>query len=246
MADRRTRYGSADRIAQDIWQEEQDKYDFGNLAKSYPIRDVRPIQPYLQEEIDEYEVERKAEKLNNRLRESQLQRMNRQITLEDAELKRMIATDKDIAEAQAEIGSLNPQSETYLRDRVKFSQKFPLAASSREYQSTVLGFLDQQHEEWKRQQEATGQGGGEVGLREYQNAINEISKYVRMAQNEGLSPEEEEYLKEMQFIVDQYKGKKTSQMSSQLTPFPSPIPTPGFQQIQGTTGQKTPLDALFR
>lgn len=251
MADARRKYGGADRLAQDIWQEEQDKYDFGNLEKSYPVRDVRPIQPYRQAEIDEYEVERKAEDLNNRLRESQLQRMNRQITLEDANLKRMIATDSDIAEAQTEIGSLNPQSETYLQDRVKFSQKYPLAASSREYQSSVLGFLDQQHEEWKRQQETIGKVSGGVGLRDYQSAMNEIMKMAGFARDRELTPGEMDYLADMQSIVDQYRGQQTSQQSPQPFPQPTPTSTPRptpaqrFTPIQGTTGQKDPLNVLF-
>jgi hypothetical protein len=232
-------------------------FDYRGLEERYPTSQVRPLVPeYIKTQVDEIEIERKANELNNRLRESQLQRMNRQITLEDAELKKMIATDSEISTAQAEIGSLNPQSETYLQDRVKFSQKYPLAASSREYQSSVLGFLDQQHNEWRRQQEAMGQGGGGVGLREYQSAMGEISKYARLAQEGELAPGELDYLADMQAIVDQYRAQQSSRQASQTPtstisaqptpmPTPSPRPTPGFQPIQGTTGQKEPLNILF-
>jgi hypothetical protein len=231
-----------------------ESFSYGGLEDKYPTRSVRPIVPeYIQAEIDEEEVARKAEDLNNRLRESQLQRMNRQITLEDAELKKMIATDKDIAEAQAEISSLNPQSETYLQDRVKFSQKYPLAASSREYKASVLDFIDQQNAEWKRQQGTLDQGGS--GLREYQNAMNEISKYMSVAEQRKLAPEEMDYLSEMQYIIDQYKAKRGNQTTPQTAPMPQATPqampqpqvtpTPGFQPIQGTTGQRQGLGDIF-
>jgi hypothetical protein len=253
MSNLRKKYGIADMLAQDVVREEQRKYDFRNLESAYPVRDVRPIQPYRQAQIDEYEIEQKAQDLNNRIRESQLQRMNRQITLEDAELKKMIATDSEIAAAQAEIGMLNPQSETYLQDRVKFSQKYPLAASSREYQSSVLGFLDQQHSEWKRQQEAMGRVSGGVSLSEYRSAMNEIIKIGEITRDRERTQAEEEYLADMQFIVDQYRAQQPSQQTPQTSPAPTPMPTPsprptptpGFQPIQGTTGQKDPLNVLF-
>jgi len=226
-------------------------FDYGGLEQKYPTKSVRPIVPqYIQAEIDENEIQRKANELNNRLRESQLQRMNRQIVMEDAELKRIIATDADISAAQEEVKTLNPQSETYLQDRVKFSQKYPLAASSREYQNSVLGFLDQQHSEWKRQQSALG-GEKDVGLREYQNAINEISKYMSVAEQRNLSQEEMDYLSEMQYIIDQYKTKRADQIKPQVLPNPQAMPqsqvtpTLGTQPTQGTTGQRPSLNDIF-
>jgi hypothetical protein len=200
-------------------------FDFTELEEMYPTRQVTPLVPsFIQQQLDEETLRRKSE-------EVALKTAQARLNVYDAQLNQQNAIAEQIPMARQRFAQIDPASENYPQMRDQILIEFPQVEYDPAFMRSVVGRLDSTHGNFMKKARGVIDEGG-VGLREYQSAMGEISKYARLQKTDGITQGELEYLKDMEAIVDQYRAQQGGTVMPQGEPPLSPEPTEDMVEPQ--------------
>ena len=107
--------------------------------------------------------------------------------------------------ARQRFAQLDPASENYPQMRDQILIEFPQVEYDPAFMRSVVGRLDSTHGNFMKKAQSIPQDV--VSVNDYRNAMNEVMKVGQLASGRDFTPEEQDYLAEMQFIVDKYKAQ---------------------------------------
>jgi hypothetical protein len=199
-------------------------FDFTELEEMYPTRQVTPLVPsFIQQQIDEETLRKKSEEIALKTAQARL-------NIYDAELNQQNAIAEQIPMARQRFAQIDPASENYPQMRDQILIEFPQVEYDPAFMRSVVGRLDSTYNNYMKKTASVSQDV--VSVNDYRSAINEISKYATIRESRGLSQAEEEYLKDMQFIFDQYRAQQGGTAMPQAEPPLSPEPTEDMVEPQ--------------
>lgn len=162
-------------------------FDYAELDKKFPTRQVRPIvPPYIQQEIDEDRIARKAAIATQRMREAQA-------SIYESQLNEDIQIAEQVKLAKEELSKLNPQDSDYLEKSDRVLINLPYAEK---FQPFVKGIVERNyriHEKaMERARPQTPEEQVEFRLKEAQAGIQEarLNEDIEMAKQ---MPEAQQY-----------------------------------------------------
>jgi hypothetical protein len=209
----------------------RDPFDYQSLEEKYPLKS---IQSQIEAEED---MMIRAEDLNyrksliqERLSEVELKKTARDLDMFESRINREDAMLEQVPLARQALGELDPRDPEYIRERMKVFNEYPLAFEYEPFINTVDKPLLERHQRTANARSVIDEG--RVGLREYQSAINEISKYASIRENRDLSQAELDYLSDMEAIFNQYRAQQGAAAMPQEEPPLSPEPTEDMAEPQ--------------
>ena len=106
-------------------------YSYGELDKKYPVAATRPIAPaWIQDEIDDADLERKARKLEVQKAEAELQLIQRQVM--QASQGNLVLSDQ-LALAVKEMQGLNTRDASFMIKRDEIKRRHPEAFNDKAF-----------------------------------------------------------------------------------------------------------------
>jgi hypothetical protein len=203
-------------------------FDYSQLEEKFPVRSVagryevekqrRQEEPFFEEDL-----EYKKSRLEDKIAELNIKKTSRDLDMYEARINREDAMLEQAPLARQALGELDPRDPDYIKQRMKVFNEYPLAFEYEPFLNNVDKPLLERHQRTANARSIIDEGG--VGLREYQSAMGEISKYASIRENRDLSQAELDYLSDMGAIVDQYRGQQgvtaMPQTSTPLSPEPA-------------------------
>lgn len=117
-------------------------YSYGELDKKYPVAATRPIAPaWIQDEIDEQELQRKSAEIAYKEKQYRMQLMDSQLNRENARLTQAPLLRKELAK-------LNPQSDDFQQKYFEVAEKYPMAIESEEVRKVFVEPLMNTHNQY--------------------------------------------------------------------------------------------------
>jgi hypothetical protein len=199
---------------EEIWQSAISQtpgvFDYAELDKKYPTRQVRPIvPPYIQQEIDEDALERKEQFATQRIREAQA-------SIYESQLNEKIQAAEQIPLARKAFSQLNPQDPKYPEMRDEILMNYPYVESDTAFMKSIVGRNDRVYENYFKKNLAIKN----LTTKDVGEALKEIAKFeeIKTARGTDYSPAEQKYIDQLMSQVDGF-------YSSQGTPNNTPTTT---------------------
>jgi hypothetical protein len=206
-------------------------FQFEELEERYPVLPIQMRQAREEDKmLREEDIEYKKSLINERLSEVELKKAARDLDMYEARINREDAMLEQAPLARQALGELDPRDPDYIKQRMKVFNEYPLAFEYEPFLNNVDKPLLDRHQRTANARSVIDGGG--VGLREYQSAMGEISKYARLQKTDGITQGELEYLKDMEAIVDQYRAQQGGTVMPQGEPPLSPEPTEDMVEPQ--------------
>ncbi len=118
------------------------KYSYEGLNEKYPVAATRPIAPaWVQEDIDEQELERKTAEIAYKEKQYRMQLMDSQLNRENARLTQAPLIRK-------ELSSLNPQSDDFQERLIDIYQRNPIGYEDEALQKYIIQPLTNTHNQY--------------------------------------------------------------------------------------------------
>lgn len=131
-------------------------YSYGELDKKYPVAATRPIAPaWIQEDIDEQELERKTAEITYKQKQYNMQLMDSQLNRENARLTQAPLLRKELAK-------LNPQSDDFQQRYFEVAEKYPIAIESDEVRKVFVEPLMNTHNQYIYNKNSMDRMGGKI------------------------------------------------------------------------------------
>ena len=131
-------------------------YSYGELDKKYPVAATRPIAPaWIQEDIDEQELERKTAEIAYKEKQYRMQLMDSQLNRENARLTQAPLLRKELAK-------LNPQSDDFQQRYFEVAEKYPIAIESDEVRKVFVEPLMNTHNQYIYNKNSMDRMGGKI------------------------------------------------------------------------------------
>ena len=117
-------------------------YAYDELDQKYPVAATRPIAPaWIQDEIDEEELQRKSAEIAYKEKQYRMQLMDSQLNRENARLTQAPLIRK-------ELSSLNPQSDDFQERLIDIYQRNPIGYEDEALQKYVIQPLTNTHNQY--------------------------------------------------------------------------------------------------
>jgi hypothetical protein len=205
---------------EEIWQSAISQtpgiFDYAELDKKYPTRQVRPIvPPYIQQEMDEDRIAQKEALATQRIREAQA-------GIYESQLNEQIAQAEQVPLAREYFSKLNPQSADWPEQRDAAFAQFPLIEGSAFAKSRIAS-MDRLYDNWAKK----NLGVNNITIKDIEDANESIMKIEKLA-NERDVPG---LTKADQAIINIRKQTIAEGLKK-------------FGAIGDTSGSKTPIDQL--
>lgn len=170
-------YTPFQRIAQSALASAPETFDYSELDKKYPMRQVTPMVPsYIQQEMDEDRIAQKEGLATQRIREAQA-------SIYESQLNEQIAQAEQVPLAREYFSTLNPQSADWPEQRDTGFSQFPLIEGSAFAKSRIAS-MDRLYDNWAKK----NIGASAMTLDEYGKAVKEIGDIERAAKELGEEP----------------------------------------------------------
>lgn len=115
-------------------------FNYSELEQTFPTRQVRPLVPaYIQRELDEQELERKAAEIEVRRREAQLNIYDSQLNQERERLRQ-------VPLARQALSQLDPSDPDFILKLSDIQNQFPLASEDTQVNTYLVNPLLRRHE----------------------------------------------------------------------------------------------------
>ena len=170
-------YTPFQRIAQSALASAPETFDYSELDKKYPMRQVTPMVPsYIQQEMDEDRIAQKEDLATQRIREAQA-------SIYESQLNEQIAQAEQVPLAREYFSTLNPQSADWPEQRDTGFSQFPLIEGSAFAKSRIAS-MDRLYDNWAKK----NIGVSAMNLDDYGKAVKEIGDIERAAKELGEEP----------------------------------------------------------
>lgn len=117
-------------------------YAYDELDQKYPVAATRPIAPaWIQDEIDEEELQRKSAEIAYKEKQYKMQLMDSQLNRENARLTQAPLIRK-------ELSSLNPQSDDFQKQLIDTYQRYPIGYEDEGLQKSIIQPLMNTHNQY--------------------------------------------------------------------------------------------------
>ena len=117
-------------------------YAYDELDQKYPVAATRPIAPaWIQDEIDEEELQRKSAEIAYKEKQYKMQLMDSQLNRENARLTQAPLIRK-------ELSSLNPQSDDFQDKLIDMYQRYPIGYEDESLQKSIIQPLMNTHNQY--------------------------------------------------------------------------------------------------
>lgn len=127
-------------------------FNYSELEETYPTRQVRPLIPeYIQRELDEQELERKAAEIEVRRREAQLNIYDSQLNQERERLRQ-------VPLARQALSQLDPADPDFIVKLSDIQNKLPLASEDTQVSTYLINPLLRRHESMQRNNDIIQRG----------------------------------------------------------------------------------------
>ena len=131
-------------------------YSYGELDKKYPVAATRPIAPaWIQDEIDEEELQRKTAEIAYKQKQYQMQLMDSELNRENARLTQAPLLRK-------ELSKLNPQSDDFQQKYFEVAEKYPIAIESDQVRKAFVEPLMNTHNQYIQNKSYIDRLGGKI------------------------------------------------------------------------------------
>ena len=212
MADRRYRTSSnemddfdggvslARRLTQSTLSQSPESFNYSELDKKYPTRQVRPMTPtYIQRQLDEDLLEQKEQMASQRIREAQA-------SIYESQLNEKLQTADQVILAREAFSQLNPQDPDYPNKRDKIFMDLPFAENDASFMKSVVGRNDRLYENYFKKNLAIS----DMTLKDYGESLKEIANTQKLAEERGtgLSPAEQNFIDFHQQRILQFNNQK--------------------------------------
>jgi len=185
-----------DEIMQSVIAQTPGAFDYAELDKKYPTRQVRPILPeYIQQEMEDERIARKEKLANQRIREAQA-------SIYESKLNEDIATAEQVQLAREAFSQLNPQDPEYPNKRDKIFMDLPYAEGDSAFMKSIVGRNDRLYENYFKKNLAIKN----LTTKDVGEALKEIAKFeeIKNARGTEYSPTEQKYVDQLMSQVDSF------------------------------------------
>jgi hypothetical protein len=197
MADRRYRASSSEmddfdggvslarRLTQSTLSKSPESFDYSELDKKYPTRQVRPMTPtYIQRQLDEDLLEQKEQFATQRIREAQA-------SIYESQLNEKIQAAEQIPLARQAFSQLNPQDPKYPQMRDEILMNYPYVEGDTAFMKSIVGRNDRVYENYFKKNLAVKN----LTLKDLDDSYKTIQAIEESAANRGgLSPMENDLI----------------------------------------------------
>lgn len=189
---------------EEIWQSAISQtpgvFDYAELDKKYPTRQVRPIvPPYIQRQLNEDLLEQKEQLATQRIRDAQA-------SIYESQLNEKLQTADQVILAREAFSQLNPQDPDYPNKRDKIFMDLPFAENDASFMKSVVGRNDRLYENYFKKNLAIS----DMTLKDYGESLKEIANTQKLAEERGtgLSPAEQNFIDFHQQRILQFNNQK--------------------------------------
>ena len=229
MADRRYRTSSnemddfdggvslARRLTQSTLSQSPESFNYSELDKKYPTRQVRPMTPtYIQRQLDEDLLEQKEQLATQRIRDAQA-------SIYESQLNEKLQTADQVILAREAFSQLNPQDPDYPNKRDKIFMDLPFAENDASFMKSVVGRNDRLYENYFKKNLAVKN----LTLKDLDDSYKTIQGITESASGRDLTPEE-------QGLISLHKLKLSAGLKQQGVEMPQQglVPSAGTTQNQ--------------
>lgn len=174
-----------DEIMQSVIAQTPGAFDYAELDKKYPTRQVRPILPeYIQQEMEDERIARKEKFANQRIKEAQA-------SIYESKLNEDIATAEQVQLAREAFSKLNPQDPEYPNKRDKIFMDLPYAEGDSAFMKSIVGRNDRLYENYFKKSLAVQN----LTLKDLDDSYKIIQGITESSAGKGLSPMEDDLIK---------------------------------------------------
>lgn len=209
----------AERLSQSTLSQNPESFNYDDLDKKYPTRQVRPILPtYIQQEIDQDLLEQKERLAAQKAREAQA-------SIYESQLNERILSAEQVPLARAAFSQLNPQDPNYPQKRDEILMNYPYAENDTSFMRSIVGRNDRTYDNYSKKNI-----GANMTLDEYGKAVKEIVDIERAATELGEEPSEAQK-KYMGYRASQIKQFESQQEAGEpVSPTQQPALAPNKTQ----------------
>ena len=173
---------------EEIWQSTISQtpgvFDYAELDKKYPTRQVRPIvPPYIQRQLNEDLLEQKEQLATQRIRDAQA-------SIYESQLNEKLQTADQVILAREAFSQLNPQDPNYPDKRDKIFMDLPFAENDTSFMKSVVGRNDRLYENYFKKNLAVQN----LTLKDLDDSYKTIQAIEASAADRGLSPMENDLI----------------------------------------------------
>ena len=170
---------------EEIWQSAISQtpgvFDYAELDKKYPTRQVRPIvPPYIQRQLNEDLLEQKEQLATQRIRDAQA-------SIYESQLNEKLQTADQVILAREAFSQLNPQDPDYPNKRDKIFMDLPFAENDTSFMKSVVGRNDRLYENYFKKNLAIQN----LTLKDLDDSYKTIQGIEQAAAGRDLTPEEQ-------------------------------------------------------
>jgi hypothetical protein len=177
--------GLARRLTQSTLSQSPESFNYSELDKKYPTRQVRPMTPtYIQRQLDEDLLEQKEQMASQRIREAQA-------SIYESQLNEKLQTADQVILAREAFSQLNPQDPDYPNKRDKIFMDLPFAENDTSFMKSVVGRNDRLYENYFKKNLAVQN----LTLKDLDDSYKTIQAIEASAADRGLSPMEDDLIK---------------------------------------------------
>ena len=163
-------YTPFQRIAQSALASAPETFDYSELDKKYPMRQVTPMVPsYIEQEMEEDRIAQKETLATQRIREAQA-------SIYESQLNEQIAQAEQVPLAREYFSTLNPQSADWPEQRDAAFAQFPLIEGSAFAKSRIAS-MDRLHDNWAKK----NLGVNNITIKDIEDANESIMKIEKLA-----------------------------------------------------------------
>jgi hypothetical protein len=175
----------AQRIMQSQIAQTPGAFNYADLDKKYPTRQVTPMVPtYIQQKLDEDLLEQKEQLATQRYREAQA-------SIYESQLNEKLQTADQVILAREAFSQLNPQDKDYPDKRDKIFMDLPFAENDTSFMKSVVGRNDRLYENYFKKNIAVQN----LTLKDLDDSYKTIQAIEESAANRGgLSPMEKDLI----------------------------------------------------
>lgn len=199
-------YTPFQRIAQTALSQSPESFDYSELDKKYPMRQVTPMLPsYLEQEMEDDRLAQKEALAMQRMREAQA-------SIYESKLNEDIATAEQVQLARQAFSGLNPQDKDYPEKRDKIFMDLPFAENDAAFMRSVVGRNDRMHENYFKKSLASQN----LTMKDIGESLKEIAKFeeIKTARGTDYSDAEQQYIDQLKSQVDQFYSNQGTNKSS--------------------------------
>jgi hypothetical protein len=188
-------YTPFQRIAQSALASAPETFDYSELDKKYPMRQVTPMVPsYIEQEMEEDRISQKEVLATQRIREAQA-------SIYESQLNEQIAQAEQVPLAREYFSTLNPQSADWPEQRDSGFAQFPLIEGSAFAKSRIAS-MDRLHDNWAKKNLSP-----DAAKEKYKKAMNEKLKIQELRGGTVTDPSELEYISMLDQEINDSKLK---------------------------------------